>query len=269
MIQEKITELYLPYPDEEDRLVRIYVPSHEQGETFPVIYMTDGQNVLDKKTSSYGCWFTPEAIETERNENGQAAIIVAIHSNMHPAFRTNELTPESIGKIIIPEDEIPEELLKLFEPKGEVFDSFVTDTVMPAVEKNFPVKTGRNNTAFCGSSSGGLQAYFTAINHPDLFCASGVFSPAFMFYSAEDIISWTMSKIQKYTPYLYFYTGTGDELEKKIYKCLENVYDILMGVYPMDKLNEVILLEQKHHETAWEIVFKDFLHTFLARRDEF
>ena len=51
MIEEKIFELYLPYPDKDDRRVRVYVPEHEEGEKLPVIYMTDGQNLFDAKTA--------------------------------------------------------------------------------------------------------------------------------------------------------------------------------------------------------------------------
>ena len=54
MIEESIHQLRLPYPGREDRLVRVFVPAHEEGETFPVIYMTDGQNLFDKESSGCG-----------------------------------------------------------------------------------------------------------------------------------------------------------------------------------------------------------------------
>ena len=77
-------------------------------------------------------------------------------------------------------------------PEGEIFDSFVMDVVKPYIEKNFPVKNGRENTAFCGSSSGGLQSFFTALSHPDAFGAAGVFSPAFLLYSPDDMRRWIL-----------------------------------------------------------------------------
>ncbi len=268
MIEEKITELLLPYPSEDDRLVRVYVPRHEEGETFPVIYMTDGQNVFDMAEGLFGCWKTHEAVRAEKENGFGGAIIVGIHTDdpkhSDPLKRTNDLTPKSIGELCI-----PDEVKKMITPSGEVFDDFVVNTVMPVVEEKFPVKKGRNNTAFCGSSSGGLQTFFTCLSHPDKFCAGGVFSPAFMIYSTEDLSRWIYDKIQQDMPYLYIYTGAGDDLEKDIYKSVESTYDILMECYPMNLRNEVVILENKHHESAWEPVFKDFLHTFLVRRDEF
>lgn len=256
MIKEKIHELLLPYPEKGERLVRVFVPEHEENESLPVIYMTDGQNLFDEETASWGCWHTREAVRRERESSGKAAIIVGIHNN-NP-WRDNELTPGSIGEIVK-----AHEMDNFTAPEGEIFDRFVVDTVIPAVEKSFPVKKGREHTAFCGSSSGGLQSFFTALSHPGLFSAAGVFSPAFLLYSEDDMRRWIYSVLKENMPYLYIYSGAGDRLETAIYESVEWTYDILMECYPFDMLNEVVLFEEKHHETAWEPIFKDFLHTFL------
>lgn len=102
MIRESITELYLPYPGKDGRLVRVYVPEHEEDEQLPVIYLTDGQNVLDEATATFGCWHTPEAIAAERADSGQAAIIVAINNPGAAQERAEELTPREIGTITAP-----------------------------------------------------------------------------------------------------------------------------------------------------------------------
>ena len=268
MIKSRITELKLPYPDGVDRIVRVYVPTHEEGELFPVVYMTDGQSCFDMAEGLYGCWSTHKAADEEMKNSGQGAIIVGIHNddpeNPNPMKRTSDLTPNSIGEIIA-----PEEMKKIVKPLGDVFDDFIVNTVMPYVEENFPVKTGRNNTAFCGSSMGGLMSFFTSLSHPDKYCAAGVFSPAVMMFSPNDLRSWINKKMTDKMPYLYLYTGAGDELENEIYRCTEILYDILLESYPIELLNEVIILENKHHESAWEPMFKDFLHTFLTRRENF
>lgn len=258
MIKEKLYELYLPYPGKDDRRVRVFVPAHEEGEVLPVVYMTDGQNLFDEETCSWGCWLTREAVRQERAAGGKAAIIVGIHNDNK--WRDNELTPASIGAVIA-----ADKMDNFTAPEGEVFDAFVCNTVMPAVEAQFPVKTGRENTAFCGSSSGGLQAFFTALRHPEVFRMAGVFSPAFLLYDTDDMWRWVGGQLTANMPYLYIYTGAGDELEQQIFESVEAVYDILMELYPPELLNEVVLFENKHHEAAWGAVFPDFLHTFLAK----
>lgn len=262
MIKEQFTDLFLPYPDHGDRLIRVFVPEHEENESLPVIYMTDGQNLFDEKTAVWGCWKIPETIRGEIKNSGKTAVIVGIFNDSH--LRDSELTPKSIGEIIC-----PEKLPDLTTPQGEIFDGFIVNTVMPAVEEKFPVKRSRTDTAICGSSSGGLQAFFTALSHPDLFCATGVLSPAFLLYSEEDMKSWIYSKLNECLPYLYIYMGAGDELEMNVFESVEKTYEILTECYPFDKLNEVVLFEEKHHESAWERIFGDFLHTFLERRADF
>ncbi|MBQ2604972.1 MAG: alpha/beta hydrolase [Clostridia bacterium] len=260
MISEKITDIYLPYPlpDRDNRLIRVFVPEHEEGQAFPVIYMTDGQNLFEEDRCSFGCWHTRETLAEEKNNSGKSAIIVGIYTADQQ--RANDLMPKSIG--FIP---CPDEVKDYFAPAGEVFDDFVINTVMPAVEEKFPVKKGRENTAFCGSSMGGLMTLFTALNHPDVYGYAGIFSPALMMYSPEDMKNWVINKIQEQTPYLYIYTGAGDDMEKNIFQCTEFLYDVLMECYPPDMVNEVVLLDEKHNEAAWEPIFKDFVHTFLNR----
>ena len=267
MISESITKLSLPYRGR-SKTVRVFVPAHEEGETFPVVYMTDGQNLFESENLQFGCWYTREAVAEERAQSGMAAIIVGIHNDDAPWERTNDLTPAGIGPLV-ESPEIPPEVKALMAPRGEEFDAFVVDTVMPAVEARFPVQKGRQSTAFCGSSSGGLQSYFTALSHPDKFCAAGVFSPAFLFYSPDDLRSWTVAQLGNDMPFLYLYTGGGDDLEQVIAMFTEQAYDMLTEFYPPEKLCEVVLPEEKHHESAWAPRFSDFLHTFLARREEF
>ena len=67
-------------------------------------------------------------------------------------------------------------------------------------------------------------------------------------------------------PYLYIYTGNGDELEEMIFESTEMLYELLEeSFYPYDRMNEVILFENAHNEKSWREIFPDFLHTFLSR----
>ena len=102
MIEEKLTEIMMDYPGGKKKKVRIFVPEHEEGETFPVIYMTDGQSIFDEESNPYGCWHTREAVKDERAVSGKSAVIVGIHDDDSPFERAQELTPKSIGKLFIP-----------------------------------------------------------------------------------------------------------------------------------------------------------------------
>jgi endo-1,4-beta-xylanase len=61
------------------------------------------------------------------------------------------------------------------------YDNFINDLtkdLMPYIEKNYSVATGRENTAICGFSMGGRNALYIGYARPDLFGYVGAFSPA-------------------------------------------------------------------------------------------
>lgn len=255
LLPEELVTLRLPFPGREDRTVRVYVPSRREGERFPVIYMSDGHNLFDKETSGFGCWYTREAVREERKQTGMGAIIVGIH-NDHP-YRMDDLTPATIGKLA--SDAVREEI----NPKGEDFADFLVHTVMPTVQSRFPVLTGRVNTAFCGSSAGGMMAFYLALRYSELFSDVGVLSPAFLLYKEDDLMRWISSSVSGQMPFLYLYAGAGDPLEKDICESFCHVCQYLHQCYPRNLLFEKILPGQTHHEDAWEPEFRDFLHRFL------
>lgn len=258
MMNSKIREIYLPFPKRGDRKIWIYIPEHSENEKLPVIYMTDGQNLFDDSQTPHGSWQADRAVEAEMESCAQGAVIVGIDNGN--VYRDSELTPKCIGEI-----QNREELNDIFTPQGEIFDSFLVDTVIPYVEANFPVRTDKSGRAVCGSSSGGLQAFFEGAQHSDLFGCIGAFSPAFLLYTQEAWRNYISEKITYDSPYFYIYTGAGDELEQIIFQSTESVYDILCeSAINFERLNEVVLLENEHNEKAWREIFPDFLHTFLT-----
>ena len=90
MIKEEIFRLTLPYSDNQTKLVRVFVPEHEEGEKLPVIYMTDGQSIFEDGLNQFGSWHTREAVRTERQSSGKAAVIVGIHNDESPVQRAND-----------------------------------------------------------------------------------------------------------------------------------------------------------------------------------
>ena len=167
------------------------------------------------------------------------------------------MTPEMMQKMM-------EEMMKGFAPDGEKFDEFVIKTVMPTIEAKFPVKKGRENTAIIGSSSGGLEVFYIALSHPELFCAVGALSPAFLFYSADNVKKWTSERLNKKTPFIYLYCGEGEPKEKQMCDAAKPVFELIKTTAAKNKVKEVISPDAIHNESAWEPIFKDFLHIFLS-----
>ena len=152
MVNSELKTFTLPFPNERgERKIWVYIPSHSEDEKLPVIYMTDGQNLFDEESTEYGSWNVISAVENEQNNTGLSAVIVGIDNGN--IYRDSELTPKCIGEI-----QHRDYFNDIFSPEGEVFDSFLTDTVIPYIENNFPAKKNKESVSVCGSSSGGLQA---------------------------------------------------------------------------------------------------------------
>lgn len=61
------------------------------------------------------------------------------------------------------------------------YDNFINDftlDLIPFIESNFAVKTGRENTALTGFSMGGRESLFIGFKHPELFDYIGAVDPA-------------------------------------------------------------------------------------------
>ena len=50
-------DVILPVPNCKRRTIRVYLPQgFSMKKRYPVIYMTDGQNIVDKYTTAFGAW---------------------------------------------------------------------------------------------------------------------------------------------------------------------------------------------------------------------
>lgn len=91
----KIAKIYNEhFKVDKKRIVRIWIPTNYQKnrkEPYKVIYMFDGQNLFDAKTSFIGKeWQIDETIEEYIKDGYASAIVVGIDNS---SDRNDELTP--------------------------------------------------------------------------------------------------------------------------------------------------------------------------------
>lgn len=242
--------------DYEDRTkdVLIWTPDDYDAsseEKYSVIYMTDGQNLFDRSAISFGSWGVAESVLSMAQNGGEKCIIVGIENAA--TWRDQELTPD-IG-------EVRDESYK--DGKGKYFSDFVVDTVMPYINENYNVYTDREHTHISGSSSGGIETFYIAMEHPDKFASVGAFSPAFVLYSDETWDQYLSEKdFSENAPLIYLYCGnsSADELEQQLYTGTKSMPDNLAKVnYPEDKVVLKLYDKGVHNEMYWRAVFPDYL----------
>jgi predicted alpha/beta superfamily hydrolase len=132
-------------------------------ESYPVLYLMDGQNVFMQQPGTPGEWRADEtASELIADGSIEPMIIVAIpHSGFSRA-----------------DEYLPAALIDGIEPSADEFIAWIERSAMPRVQRAFRAKTGPANTAIGGASFGGVFSLYAAGNRPDLFGKAIVESPS-------------------------------------------------------------------------------------------
>jgi len=130
---------------------------------YPVIYMHDGQNVFDAKTSYAGEWGVDECLDTLEKKTGKGFIVVAIDNG----------SDKRIGEYTAWENS------KYGGGEGAQYIDFMAKTLKPYIDKHYRTLPNKENTAMIGSSLGGLISVYAAVRYPNIYGKIGNFSPAY------------------------------------------------------------------------------------------
>lgn len=148
------------------RTIMVYLPpgyDDAPAERHPVLYMQDGNNLFDARTSFSGVEWGVDETAQRLIEDGQLRrlIIVGIYNT---AGRQEEYTP------------FPDR--RRGGGNGEAYLDFVVETLKPFIDKTYRTLPDRAHTGIAGSSLGGLIALYGLFSRPDVFGLAGVMSPA-------------------------------------------------------------------------------------------
>ena len=137
----------------------------DMGKRYPVLYMHDGQNIMNPKTSFNGTdWRVDETLTKLIEEDKiEEVIVVGIYNT---SDRLEEYSDSE---------------------KGKKYIRFVIDEVKTFVDLRYRTLRDRKNTAVMGSSMGGLISFLMAWNHPDVFYKAGCLSSSFHYNSDKAI----------------------------------------------------------------------------------
>ena len=126
-------------------------------ERYPVLYMHDGQNIFDPKTSTFGTdWQLDEAADTLIKKHWiRPIIIVGIYST---PYRSSEYAANDTGY---------------------AYMNFIINNLKPLIDSVYRTLPDNKNTATSGSSLAGLISFMLAWERPEVFSAAACLSPAF------------------------------------------------------------------------------------------
>ena len=124
---------------------------------YPVLYMQDGQNIIDPATSTFGVdWQLDENADTLiRQGLIDPVIIVGIYNTR---FRSSEYG---------------------INDTSVAYKNFVVNELKPFIDSNYRTKQEGEFNAVAGSSLGALIAFELVWEYPDIFSKCACVSPAF------------------------------------------------------------------------------------------
>jgi predicted alpha/beta superfamily hydrolase len=135
-------------------------PSYEKdkSERYPVLYMHDGQNIVDPSTSFSGFDWRVDEIADSLIKKGRIEEIIIVG-----IYNTKDRVPEYSDT-----------------KEGKAYADFVVHTLKPLIDSAYRTKSGREHTAVMGSSMGGLISFLLAWWYPEVFSNAGCLSSAFL-----------------------------------------------------------------------------------------
>ncbi|WP_353084848.1 alpha/beta hydrolase-fold protein [Flavobacterium sp.] len=215
----------------------VYLPENYSKSTkkYPVIYMHDGQNLMDAKTSYAGEWSVDETLDSL---HAQVIVIGIEHGGVK---RMEELTPfknEKYGG-----------------GNADTYLKFIVETLKPYVDNTFRTKTNAKNTALWGSSLGGLVSFYGALKYPEVFGKVGCFSPSFWFNRKE--IFELMNTTKSYKTKIYFLCGDNEGDADMVEDLNKMEYQINTKRCECQMMNKKIIVKGgKHNKKLWREGFK-------------
>ena len=227
-------------------------PSYtDSDESYPVVYMHDGQNLFDEVTSYSGEWRVDETMQ-HLSDEGIEAIVVGI-PNADDA-RGDEYTPYPH-----PEHDGGD---------ADQYLEFLFGTVKPLVDETFRTRPGREHTGLAGSSLGGVVSLYGFFEYPEQVGFAGVLSPAF-WWPGEPMFEYVADQ-PRTDGRLYVDVGGNEspddpELNETYLRDAARMVDQLgeQG-YDDERLRFVVDEDARHHESAWAERFPDAMR-FLLR----
>lgn len=213
-------------------------------ERYPVLYMNDGQNIIDPVTSFSGIdWQIDETVDSLiKQDIIEPVIIVGVYNTEN---RRKEYSENDTGYAYI---------------------DFLVNDLKPTIDNKYRTKPGAENTAIAGSSMGGLISFIAAWEHPEVFSKAACLSPAFKIREYNYVDNVQAYKGDKKKIKLYIDNGSLD-LEDSLQTGIDEMMQTLKQKGYEEGKDFIWFKDEdaSHNEAAWAERTWRFLKLFFAK----
>jgi len=164
-----------------------YNQQKNSGKRYPVLYMNDGQNILDPKTAYAGKdWRVDETVtKLIKQKKIKEIIIVGVYN-----------TPDRLDEYC-------------WSEKGQNYLKFLVKELKPFIDNNYRTILKKESTAIMGSSMGGLISFYAAWHYPNTFAMAGCLSSSFYFNNDRSINQ--VADYEGPKKHVHFYIDHGED----------------------------------------------------------
>lgn len=223
--------------------------SSDSSQRYPVLYMHDGQNIIDPKTShtSYDWHIDEVADSLIRNNIINPIIIVGI-------YNTTDRGKEYMGAL------------------STYYADLVINTIKPLIDSTYRTLPDKENTATGGSSAGGYVSFTLTWENPDVFTKAICMSPAFHDSLGMGLSNYTHqikpSDSLKTNLSFYFDMG-GTDIDQVLRPGLNLVLKKLIGMGYNKQNDFFVVVDQNasHTEKAWHARLPYALTVLFAKTE--
>ena len=250
------TEVEMPILFSKKRIIRVYLPEDfDEHKKYPLLIMSDGQNIVDKYTTAFGAWSIDVHEHNLIQEGHRSFIVVGIDSAPDPIHRALEY---SFPFIKIENKEVPGYDFDNFVFESHLLYKYVALELLPFIRQYFPISDKKEDIGVGGSSMGGVFATSLITSYPDIFGFALVFSPGYFLYSENSVNKYLDETLPKLTNNrLFFYSGEID-FEKKFPERTKTTYNYFLSK-GISSENITLLIDPTglHNEQAWSKHFEE------------
>lgn len=220
------------------RRIWIYLPPDYDSSrhAYPVLYMHDGQNLFDRKSSFLEEWKVDERLNALFAKGDSGIIVVGIDN----------------GGIRRIDEYSPWQNPQYGGGEGEEYVQFIANTLKPHIDSLYRTRKGPRHTGIMGSSMGGLISLYGGLRNPEVFGKIGVFSPSLWF--SEKVWSWMDTVQIGDSTRIYLLAGAKESqtMVKELEKC-----DSVLLSHGMAREQLFLQIDPNgtHSETFWGPAF--------------
>lgn len=250
------------------RRVSVWTPPgyETSDETYPVLYMHDGQNLFDASSAYSGEWGVDEHL-VRLIQTGQvrAPIVVGVWNT---DLRLREYVPSDLIEAL-PSD-MARDLQSIYQGSSlsQGYLAFLVQELKPFIDRAYRTRPGRGDTLIAGSSMGGLISMYAVLKHPEVFSAAGCLSTHWPLkvQGLEDgawLQAWRETLVSAWTRVIgqgladpgrcRFYLDRGDETLDQFYAEFQSRVDqtFLDRGYGPGDFASLVFPGAQHTEASW------------------